>query len=108
MTHTQHNCAKCKKDFISQMTDEEAEANFVAKYGDIPQEMRLTICDDCYEEFLEWEQSMEGQLTRAIAEGIIAAAQAQAKEVDIDAAAAEGVRAVKKVRETLSDKTRLN
>ena len=45
---TTFKCAMCATTFDSAWTEIEAEAELQQLWGDIPEEMCLVICDDCW------------------------------------------------------------
>lgn len=48
MNHNEFQCAMCREVFEKGWTDEEAEAELVALWGNIPKEECGTVCDDCF------------------------------------------------------------
>ena len=54
MSEKTYTCAICGETYEYEWSDEEALAEFKAKYGDVPEEERDVICDDCYQPFEKW------------------------------------------------------
>lgn len=51
MTHVRYRCAKCREEFDSEMTMEEACAEFERNFGrPFKAEDVVALCDDCYVE----------------------------------------------------------
>lgn len=48
MTDREYVCAGCGETFESDWTDEEAEAEMLELFGNVPLEDRETVCDDCF------------------------------------------------------------
>ena len=48
-------CDGCGEVFESAWSQEEAEAEALKLFGELPQEdNRGSLCDDCYKEFIKW------------------------------------------------------
>jgi Zn finger protein HypA/HybF involved in hydrogenase expression len=47
-------CAKCGGIFEKDWSDEEAKAEMVNLWGDLPEEEQAVICDDCHKAFMKW------------------------------------------------------
>lgn len=45
----QFRCDLCKGVFKKDWTDEEAKAEMLDKFGDVPEKERAVVCDDCFE-----------------------------------------------------------
>ena len=59
MTYT---CAECGDAFTSDTTDEEIEREVAEVWGEIPEENRRTVCDDCFQVILA---RMTARITKA-------------------------------------------
>lgn len=42
-------CARCGDTFPSAWTEEEALAEMRSNFGDVPEDQRVVVCDDCYQ-----------------------------------------------------------
>ena len=54
MTYT---CAACGATFESHWTEEEALAEMEAKFGQLPEDQQVCICDPCYRQALANERA---------------------------------------------------
>lgn len=43
-----YTCAECGGEFESDWTEEEAQAERLALFGDVPEEDMEQVCDDCF------------------------------------------------------------
>lgn len=48
-SNNEYQCAACKGIFTKAWSDEEADAESKAIWGEIPPENQAVICDDCYQ-----------------------------------------------------------
>lgn len=51
-------CARCQKKFLKKWTEEEAEKEYKDAAYNIPTDERKVICDVCFEEFMEWFETL--------------------------------------------------
>lgn len=59
-----YTCARCNGRFHSDWSDEEAQAEYRAKFPDEPPtEPKIELCDDCYRAFESWRAEEEGTAT---------------------------------------------
>jgi len=56
-TMKEFTCAKCGESFESDWPEAEAEKEMKKNFGDVPEEERAIVCDDCYNEFMEWYEN---------------------------------------------------
>lgn len=47
--HAHFTCALCYNTFQKLWSDEEANTEFLSRFGYMPEEDRATVCDDCYQ-----------------------------------------------------------
>lgn len=47
-------CESCGETFESERSLGEAEAEMRQQWGDLPHHERSILCDDCYEQFMDW------------------------------------------------------
>lgn len=50
-------CSMCKATFEKAWTDEEAHNEMLENFGELKESQKTVICDDCYNEFMEWFDS---------------------------------------------------
>lgn len=48
MKSNEYKCALCKEVFNKGWSDEEAQAEALEVFGEIPQDQQEVVCDDCY------------------------------------------------------------
>jgi DNA-directed RNA polymerase subunit RPC12/RpoP len=48
MKDNEYKCASCQNIYEKGWSDEEAEKEVKEIWGEIPQEQRVVICDDCF------------------------------------------------------------
>lgn len=49
----EYTCEACGETFVSDRTDEDAEAEFQHLFGNIPKEERAIICEDCFIKYMK-------------------------------------------------------
>jgi hypothetical protein len=54
MKDNEYQCDACNGIFEKGWTDEEADQECRKNFGEIPENEKAVICDDCYKEFMEW------------------------------------------------------
>ena len=47
-----YKCGLCNKEFKAAWTEEEAKAEMIANFGDVPEEDQAVVCDDCYNKMI--------------------------------------------------------
>lgn len=50
-------CEECKKEFIKEWSDDEAEIEFKTEFPDFPMENCAIVCEDCYHRLMFINQS---------------------------------------------------
>lgn len=51
-------CQKCNNTFINAWSEQEAEKEFLNAPWNIPGDEQVLICDDCFQEFKKWFDSL--------------------------------------------------
>lgn len=63
---TQFTCEKCHQTFNKGWSEEETEKEFASAPWNVPGDDRGLICDDCFEEFKKWFDSLTPEDHRKI------------------------------------------
>jgi hypothetical protein len=53
MGENEYVCASCRETFTKGRSDDEAQAEAHAAFGDIPEDEQEIVCDDCYKQMTE-------------------------------------------------------
>lgn len=62
MSEREFTCANCHQTFVSGWTEKEARAEAEALWGGVEPDEAVTVCGDCFEEFMHWWNSLtDGQ-----------------------------------------------
>lgn len=70
MTDIQFTCQKCHGTFNKSWSEEEAEKEFSTSPWGIPGDDRVIICDDCFQLFKKWFDSLTPEQQKQIKKNI--------------------------------------
>jgi hypothetical protein len=52
-------CEHCGKEFLSVRSDEEAHAEMLQLFGDLPEDDQAILCEECFQQVTAWMKQQE-------------------------------------------------